>query len=115
MNEPLPNTSGMVPVHVNAVPAEEAVAITSIDQFAMHVDHWHATCMQQGNSVVALGAEGVKISLEDDAKPGEILEITLDAITAQIFRLGAMTALNVFKDLPFGASLEEDPAENAAG
>ena len=88
--------------------------ITDMDTFAMLVDQWHARCMDNGNRVLELGTEGVKVSLEDEANPGQIIQIELDAITAQIFRLGVMTALNVFKDLPFGASLEDAP-DDAAG
>lgn len=108
----LPNTSGMIPMHVN-VPQQDA-PIESLDQFAALVDYWHQECMEHGNRVIQLGAEGVIVTVEDDAKPGEVTQITLDVITAQIFRLGAMSALNVFKDLPFGASLEEAPSDDAA-
>lgn len=103
-----PNSSGVIPMHVN-VPQQDA-PIESLDQFAALVDMWHQECMEHGNRVMELGAEGVVITMDDDTRPTEAIQITLDAITAQIFRLGAMSALNVFKDLPFGASLEDDPA-----
>lgn len=107
------NTSNVVPLFVNAVPAG-APPIADMDSFAMLVDQWHGQCMENGNRVLELGVEGVVISIEDETNPGVVVQLTLDLATAHAFRLGAMTALNLFKDLPFGASLEDAP-DDAAG
>ncbi len=100
-----------VPVHVNAVPTE-AKPIDSVDEFAMLVDLWHSTQIELGNRLLEI-AEGTEVEVEDEAKPNEVLAVVLEGATLHTFRLGVMAALNLFNDLPFGASIES--ASDAEG
>lgn len=85
-----------------------AKPIEDIDSFAMMVDHWHGKCMEQGNRMLEL-PEGTTVSVEDHAKPGEVVEMDLNGAYLQTFRVGVESVLNIFKNLPFGASLEDAP------
>ena len=85
-----------------------AAPIADIDAFAMHVDHWHGRCIEEGNRMLEL-PEGTEITVEDNAKPGEVIQMNLDGAYLQVFRVGVETVLNIFKNLPFGASIEEAP------
>lgn len=85
-----------------------AKPIDDIDTFAMMVDQWHGKCMEQGNRLLEI-PEGTEVTVEDHAKPGEVIQMNLDGAYLQTFRVGVEAALNVFKDLPFGASLEDVP------
>lgn len=93
-----------------------AEAIADIDTFAMMIDHWHGVCMEHGNRLLTI-PEGTTIEMEDVKKPGQTIEMDLNGAYLQVFRVGVMTALHQFKDLPFGASIEEAPTDgnHAAG
>lgn len=85
-----------------------AEPIADVDAFAMHVDHWHAQKMEQGNRFLEL-PEGTTIEVEDHKTPGEVIAMDLNGPYLQVFRVGVETVLNIFKDLPFGASIEDAP------
>jgi hypothetical protein len=91
-----------------------ATPIVDIDAFAMLVDHWHAEKMEHGNRLLEF-QEGTTIEVEDEAKPGEVIAMDLNGAYLQVFRVGVMTVLNLFKDLPFGASIEAAPGDDAPG
>jgi hypothetical protein len=99
------------PVFKNEVPVG-AKPIEDINTFAMMVDYWHGQCMEHGNRLLEI-PEGTTISVEDAAKPGEVVEMDLNGAYLQVFRTGVLTALQVFKDLPFGVSVEEQADDNA--
>ena len=90
-----------------------AKPINDVDTFAMMIDHWHAQCMERGNRVLEI-PEGTTIEVEDQKTPGQTLEMDLNGPYLQVFRVGVMTVLHLFKDLPFGASIEEAPANDPA-
>lgn len=88
-----------------------AKPIKDIDTFAMMVDHWHGQKIEHGNRLLAI-PEGTTIEVEDQKNPGHVIEMDLNGPYLQVFRVGVMTALHLFKDLPFGASIEEGPAND---
>lgn len=90
-----------------------AKPIDDIDSFAMLVDQWHGKCMEQGNRLLTI-PEGTEVTVADHKTPGEIIAMDLNGPFLQVFRVGVEAALNVFKDLPFGASLEDAPESPAA-
>jgi hypothetical protein len=85
-----------------------AKPIEDIDTFAMMVDQWHGKCMEQGNRLLEI-PEGTEVTVENHAEPGKVIQMNLDGPYLHVFRVGVESALNVFKDLPFGASLEDAP------
>lgn len=105
------NPSGMVPVHTEKVP-EGATPIDDISTFAMMIDLWHSQKFELANRLLDIG-EGTKATMEDDDKPGELIEIVLEGATLHAFHLGIMTTLNLFKDLPFAASVEEQSSDGS--
>lgn len=88
-----------------------AKPIEDVDTFAMMVDHWHAQCMERGNRILEI-PEGTIVQVEDITKPGEVVEMDLNGAYLQVFRIGVTTALEQFKNLPFGASIEEGQADD---
>ena len=84
--------------------------IKDMDQFAALIDQWHAQTMENGNRVLEI-PEGTTIIVEDEKNPGQVIEMDLNGPYLQVFRLGAQTVLHLFKNLPFGASMEEVPEE----
>lgn len=101
-------------VFKDAVPIG-AQPIEDVNTFAMLVDHWHDQKMEYGNRLLEI-PEGTMIELEDEKNPGQVIAMELSGAYMQVFRVGVMTALNVFKELPFGASIvEEAPAIPVAG
>lgn len=97
----------------NIYPAAEtqpAADLISVDDFAQHVDLWHARCMEQGNRMLEI-PEGTTIQLEDQKNPGELVEMDLNGPYLQVFRVGVLTVLHLFKDLPFGVSVEDAAPE----
>lgn len=89
-----------------------ATPINDVDTFAMLIDQWHATKMDHGNRLLKI-PEGTTIEVEDAKTPGQTIEMDLNGTYLQVFKVGVMTALHLFKDLPFGASIEE--ASNVPG
>jgi len=85
-----------------------AKPINDIDTFAMMVDHWHAKGIEKGNRLLEI-PEGTSVELVDAKNPTEVVAMDLTGPYLQVFKVGAMAVLNVFKDLPFGASIEEAP------
>lgn len=108
---PAEGTAAVVDANLykEAVPIGAPV-IDDVDTFAMIVDHWHAKSMEHGNRMLEI-PEGTMIEVEDQAKPGEVIAMELKGAYHQVFNVGVLTVLNIFKDLPFGASVEEAPAE----
>lgn len=104
-----PATAGSPDVNMfkDAVPTD-AKPIEDVDGFAMLVDQWHARCMEHGNRMLEI-PEGTTIELEDESKPNEVIAMDLNGAYLQVFRVGVLTILNIFKSLPFGASIETAP------
>lgn len=106
-----PDLAGQA-VFKEAVPVG-AKPIEDVNTFAMMVDHWHAQCMERGNRVLQI-PEGTIIEVADESTPGQTIEMDLNGPYLQVFRVGVMTVLHLFKDLPFGASIEESANDPAA-
>lgn len=104
------NVAELRPAPKEAVPAQP---IMDVDTFAMLVDAWHGEKFEQGNRLLEI-PEGTTITLEDEKTPGETIEMDLNGPYLQVFRVGVLTALQLFKNLPFGASIEEVPAHDDA-
>jgi hypothetical protein len=90
-----------------------AKPIDDIDTFAMMIDHWHGKCMEHGNRLLEM-PEGTQVEVEDEKTPGVVIIMDLNGAYLQTFRIGVEAALNLFKDLPFGASIEEAPESPVA-
>lgn len=111
---PVPETSGDNPGPrglEKSFPIETK-PVEDLDGFAMMVDQWHGKCMEQGNRMLAI-PEGTVIQVADVKKPGELIEMDLNGAYLQTFRVGIETVLQIFKDLPFGVSLEDAPDDAA--
>jgi hypothetical protein len=92
----------------------DAKPIDDINTLAMLVDHWHGQKFEQGNRLLEI-PEGTTIEVEDDKNPGQVIAMDLNGPFHQVFKVGVMTVLHLFKDLPFGASLEDDPSAAVPG
>lgn len=88
---------------------EMSQSIADMDQFAMLVDQWHATTFADGQKLLTI-PEGTTVTVEDQ-KTGQAIEMDLNGPYLEVFRTGAMAALELFRNLPFGVSVEDNPEE----
>lgn len=107
--EPLPNSSNVIPMHVNVV--QPNANIESMDHFAMLVDHWHDQCFEYAKRVLEI-PEGTPATYIDDRTPDIEIIVPLEGQAHYAFQIGALAVMNIFKDLPFGASVEEEAPAN---
>lgn len=93
-----------------AITKEAVVAgdtpIADINTFAMVIDNWHAEKIEQGNRMLNI-PEGSSIDYENADAPGLVQKLVLEGAYMKAYRIGVMTSLELFANLPFGASIEE--------
>ncbi len=77
--------------------------IDDINSFAMAIDAWHSTKMEQGNRMLNVPAESLEY--EDVNNPGKSIKLDMTGDVLMAYRIGVMTALHLFAELPFGAEL----------
>lgn len=94
------------------------VGSTSLDDvstFAAAVDQWHAAKFEEGNRMLDMGVKvDTSIQIEDHDNPGTQRTLELTGDVGAAFRVGVASVLYVFQNLPFGASVEEAPADAAS-
>lgn len=85
--------------------------LTSLNAMGGLVIHWHGTQMERCLRMLEI-PEGTEMEYEDTDKPGEITNIPLTGDTLKSFRVGVLTAMNLFEVLPFVAT-ETNPTDDA--
>lgn len=87
--------------------------LTSLNAMGGLVIHWHATQMERCLRMLEL-PEGTEMEFEDSDKPGEITNIPMTGDALKAFRVGVLTAMNLFETLPFVATEKTEQPDPAA-
>lgn len=92
-----------------------ATAVNDINDFAAAIDQWHGAKIEEGNRLLELGVtKDASVQIEDRENPGTPRTLELTGDVGAAFRVGVDSVLYLFKNLPFGVSVEEAPADAAS-
>lgn len=87
----------------------ETVELETVEQFMHHLFAWHGNKMKTVLHMAAV-PEGVSLEITDDAT-GQARDLVLTGDVHKALVLGIKMAASQFKQLPFGATIEEAPAD----